>query len=350
MSLNFPISLSGKKGGVDLKEGLVDWWDGGSTIGQFAGNNIGSFGNTVSNQPSTFSKAYKWSNNKNSFFGTLGCSFNTGGGKQTIGVIIRKPAYAVNTYVIQAGGSGSCRLSYNNDGNRVNTSYYNMSGKNRYLGTNQWILILYQWDADTKEGQTFFNDDFEGNLPLANKGNGPIYRIGNPAVDVAQIIYWKRWMTQEDADLLYNGGAYTRYTDLPHFQELPGETYTYRSDGTIHERTVASVPYAWLPNNLDVYSIKFGTNTTTTGNRAFKNCENLVNVEIPEHITLIDEYSFESCSALRRVEIPRLTALPAGGGNPFHQSGAAKIHLPVNHPTTATTAYNRTIIKDLPAL
>ena len=350
MSLKFPISLVGKRGGIDLKEGLVDWWDGGSTIGQFAGNNIGSFGNTVANPPPTFSAAYKWSNNKNSFFGTLGCTFSTGGGKQTLGLVIRKPAYAVNTYVIQGGGSGSCRLSYNNDGNRIQASYYNYSSSQLTLGANQWILVLYQWDADTKEGQTFFNDIYREYNLGANYGNGPIYRIGNSAVDVAQVIYWKRWMTQEDADALYNDGAFTKYTDLPTFQESAQETYTYRSDGDIYTRLTGSVPYALMNGNLNVYNIKFGTNTTTTGDRAFKNCENLVNIVIPEHITLIDTYSFESCSALRRVEIPRLTNLPANGCNPFYQSGAVTIHLPVNHPTTATTAYNRTIIKDLPAM
>ena len=215
MNLKFPISLVGKKGG-SITDGLVDWWDGGSTIGQFAGNNIGSFGDTVTNQPSTFSEAYKWSNNKNGFFGTLGCTFNTGGGKQTLGLVIRKPAYATNSYVVQAGGAGSCRLQYNNDGNQIQASYYNYAstGSRAYPGTNQWHLVLYQWDADTKEGQTFFNDIYREYNLGANYGNGQIYRIGHPGVDVAQVIYWKRWMTQEDADLLYNGGSFIKYADL----------------------------------------------------------------------------------------------------------------------------------------
>ena len=214
MSLKFPISLVGKKGGSSLTEGLVDWWDGGSTIGQFAGNDIGTIGNTVANQPPTFLTAYKWSNNKNGFFGTLGCSFNSGAGKQTLGLVIRKPATAVNTYVIQGGGSGSSRLSYNNDGNIIQASYYNYGSTQQSFALGQWILVLYQWDADTKEGQTFFNNNFRQYTLAPAYGNGPISSIGNPAVDVAQIIYWKRWMTQEDADALYNDGAFTKYTDL----------------------------------------------------------------------------------------------------------------------------------------
>ena len=352
MSLKFPISLVGKKGGSSLTEGLVDWWDGGSTIGQFAGNNIGYMGPNKTEHPSTFGGSWNWNQNKNGVFAGLGCSFRGSAGKQTIGLVIRKKSYSVNSYIIQAGAGGACRLSYNNDGYRLGSSYFNYGQTQRSLG-NGWHLVLYQWDGVTRTGQTFFNDELVPYTLAPNQGNGSILRIGynyGTSIEVAQIAYWNRWMTQEDADALYNDGAFTKYTDLPTFQESVQETYTYRSDGSINTRATGSVPYAWMNGSLNVYSIQFGTNTTTTGDRAFKNCENLVNVVIPEHITLIDTYSFESCSALRRVEIPRLTALPIDGGNPFHKSGAATIHLPVNHPTTATTAYGRTIIKDLAAL
>ena len=292
MALNFPISLSSKRGS-NITDGLVDWWDGGSTIGQFAGNDIGTIGSTVTNQPPTFSAAYKWSNNKSSFFGTLGCSFSTGGGKQTLGLIIRKPAYAVNTYVVQGGGSGSCRLQYNNNGYQIQASYYNYSntGSRANPGTNQWHLVLYQWDADTKEGQTFFNNIYKEYTNGANYGDGKIYSIGNPAVDVAQVIYWKRWMTQEDADLLYNGGAFRRYVDLPDFKPAPEKTYAFDASGSVHKLTTGNIPNNFARYLNPVSSIQIGTNATTIGSAAFRQ-HDCSEINIPSNITSIANDAF----------------------------------------------------------
>ena len=216
MNLKFPISLVGKKGGSSLTEGLVDWWDGGSTIGQFAGNNIGYMGADTTEHPSTFDGSWNWTQNKNGVFAGLGCSFGGSAGKQTIGLVIRKKSYSVNSYIIQSGAAGACRLSYNNDGNRLGSSYFNYGQTQRSLG-NGWLLVLYQWDGVTRTGQTFFNNQLVPYTSAPNQGNGPIYRIGynyGASIEVAQIAYWNRWMTQEDADALYNDGAFTKYTDL----------------------------------------------------------------------------------------------------------------------------------------
>ena len=137
--------------------------------------------------------------------------------------------------------------------------------------------------------------------------------------------------------------------DLPAATPEAGSTIAYDSAGNIVAHRPLPVNYGWLNNNQSVYDIEFGTSTTTTGDRAFKDCENLVSVVIPDHITLIDTYSFESCGSLARVDIPRGTALPSAPGNPFYKSYPT-IHLPVNHPTTSTQLGNRPIVKDLPAV
>ena len=119
MAIKFPISLAGKRGGGSITDDLVDWWDGGSTIGQFAGNDIGTIGATVANQPPTFSTAYKWSNNKNGYFGTLGCSFNFGAGKQTLGLefIVEfaaftvKPARFIQSIFVRIAGAVNANFS-----------------------------------------------------------------------------------------------------------------------------------------------------------------------------------------------------------------------------------------------
>lgn len=145
----------------------------------------------------------------------------------------------------------------------------------------------------------------------------------------------------------YDGRTVVR--DLPPVTPTAVDTVAYAADGNIVNLVSGSVPYGWLNANTHVTSITFGTGTTTTGDRAFKNNESLTSVEIPEWITLIDTYSFESCGSLTRVDIPRLSALPTATGNPFYQSYPT-IHLPVNHPTTATQYANRPLVKDLPAM
>lgn len=138
--------------------------------------------------------------------------------------------------------------------------------------------------------------------------------------------------------------------DLPPVTPDPRYTYTFSPNGNILKFAAgASIPYAWLNGAVQVASIQFGTNHTSTGDRAFRNCDALTSVEIPEWITLIDTYSFENCDNLTRVDIPRLGALPSAPGNPFYQSYPT-IHLPVNHPTTATQYATRPIVKDLPAM
>ena len=137
--------------------------------------------------------------------------------------------------------------------------------------------------------------------------------------------------------------------DLPPYTPTSSDTVAYAADGNIVNVAPASIPYAWLVNNLKVTSITFGTGTTTTGDRAFKNNDNLTSVVIPEWITWIETYCFENCDSLTRVDIPRLTSLPSTTGNPFYKSYPT-IHIPVNHPTTATQLGNRPIVKDLPAM
>ena len=219
MSLKFPISLAGKRGGSSITDGLVDWWDGGSSIGQFAGNDIGTMGADTFEHPTTFNGSWNWTVNKASFFGGLGCTFGAAGGKQTLGFVIRKKAYSVNSYIVHAGDVGACRFTYNNGGNICHASYFNYSttGSRAYPPVGEWILVLYQWDPSDRTGQTFFNDQLIVYPNAPDRGNGGIYSIGNnygASIELAQIIYWNRWMTQDDADLLYNGGNFVKYSDL----------------------------------------------------------------------------------------------------------------------------------------
>ena len=219
MSLCFPLSIAGKRGGSSITDGLVDWWDGGSSIGQFAGNDIGTMGADTFEHPTTFDGSWNWTTNKASFFGGLGGTFGAAGGKQTLGFVIRKKEYSINSYIVQGGGNGACRFQYNNDGNICQASYFNYTNtaSRKAFPVGQWHLVLYQWDPSDRTGQTFFNDQLIVYPYAPSQGNGGIYRIGynyGTKIELAQIIYWNRWMTQKDADLLYNGGNFVKYADL----------------------------------------------------------------------------------------------------------------------------------------
>ena len=218
MSLKFPISLVGKRGS-SITDGLVDWWDGGSSIGQFAGNDIGTMGADTFEHPTTFDGSWNWTVNKASFFSGLGCKFTAEGGKQTLGFVIRKKDDYLNSFVVQAGNNGTCRLTFTTDGDTCATTYFNTNTNSslKYIGVGNWVLVLYQWDASDLTGQTFFNDNLIVYPHAPTNGGGPISRIGynyGASIELAQIIYWNRWMTQDDADLLYNGGNFVKYSDL----------------------------------------------------------------------------------------------------------------------------------------
>jgi hypothetical protein len=341
MSLKFPISLVGKKGG-SITDGLVDWWDGGSTIGQFAGNNIGYMGPDNTEHPSTFGGSWNWNQNKKGVFAGLGCSFGGSAGKQTIGLVIRKKSYSVNSYIIQAGAGGACRLSYNNDGYRLGSSYFNYGTIQRNVGNN-WHLVLYQWDGETRTGQTFFNDELVPYTSAPNQGNGSILRIGynyGTSIEVAQIAYWNRWMTQEDADLLYNGGAFRRYVDLPDFEPAPENTYAFDASGIVHKLTTGNITNNFARYVNPVSSIQIGTNATTIGSAAFRQ-HDCTEINIPSNITTIGDDAFFQGSQTN-VALNFSEGLRTIGGSSFESTRwAGDIFL----PTTLTSVGSRAFTK-----
>ena len=50
--------------------------------------------------------------------------------------------------------------------------------------------------------------------------------------------------------------------------------------------------------------MSIGNNVTSIGNRAFRYCELLTNVIIPDTVTSIGELAFEYCDSLTNVDIP----------------------------------------------
>ena len=71
-------------------------------------------------------------------------------------------------------------------------------------------------------------------------------------------------------------------------------------------KTNTASPYYVLTNNeaLDAgTNLVFG-NVSKIGNYAFKDCDNLTNVTIPDGVTSIGKYMFSSCTSLTSITIP----------------------------------------------
>ena len=102
-------------------------------------------------------------------------------------------------------------------------------------------------------------------------------------------------------------------------------TVVYVSTGTTFEvfdplADATDYPTGWI--SADILSVVIGSNVTTIGNNAFKECTSLVSVTIPNSVTTIGANAFYQCNSLTTVVIPdSVTTLGTGtelnDGGPF---------------------------------
>lgn len=92
------------------------------------------------------------------------------------------------------------------------------------------------------------------------------------------------------ADFEVNGIAYNITSSAePYTVKVTSSTAEYIGDIVIP----ASVTYAGT-----TYSV------TTIGDKAFRNCNNLISITLPNSITIIDRLAFEGCGNLTSITIP----------------------------------------------
>ena len=91
-------------------------------------------------------------------------------------------------------------------------------------------------------------------------------------------------VTAEEAPTKYTSGDYR---------------YTLQPDGTAAiVKYTGSASILSIPDTLDGYAV------TAIGNEAFRSCESLKNITIPDSVTSIGDGAFSGCSSLTSVTIP----------------------------------------------
>ena len=91
-------------------------------------------------------------------------------------------------------------------------------------------------------------------------------------------------VTAEEAPTEYTSGDYR---------------YTLQPDGTAAiVKYTGSASILSIPDTLDGYAV------TAIGNEAFRSCESLKNITIPDSVTSIGDNAFASCKSLTSISIP----------------------------------------------
>lgn len=138
---------------------------------------------------------------------------------------------------------------------------------------------------------------------------------------------------------------FRNYTNMPDL-EAP---YDFEVDGIYYLVTArATVDVVCKDMNYNSYSgtvnipatVSNGPatfNVRAIGNSAFRNCPDLVAVNIPASVTMIGSHAFEGCSGLTRIDIPE--AVTAIGDSAFYAcTGLTSLTIPVNVSTIGSDA------------
>lgn len=214
MSVNFPISLAGKSGGVDLKEGLVHWWEDGDRVDKVGGTaTIGGLrGSKSLAPPAPFTDTFNPSRDPGSITGNMNNPATDFTSYTIFALAGRKSANGYRNWA----GTGSTNVGENikettSSGINVSTS---SSSFRRITHINQ------QWDTFVFSKSGFTMEVYKNGI-LINTITG----TSNP-----HAIWWRCWdcqqtsfaiwgradtpWTQEHVDAFHNGGSYVQYANL----------------------------------------------------------------------------------------------------------------------------------------
>ena len=213
MSLNFPISLVGKSGGIDLKEGLIRWWEDGDKVDKVSGTaTIGGLrGSKTLAPPAPFTDTFDPSRDGWSITGHMN-SPATNFSSYTIFMLAGRKAANSHRSLFSSDGYniGDEMIEATNSRLQIRAG----SSGNTYIthSVNQWNTLVYSKDGDTA---SIYKD---GVLVATRTGS---YQSSNfwRCWDCQQTSFaiWGRsdipW-TQEHVDAFHNEGSYVQYADL----------------------------------------------------------------------------------------------------------------------------------------
>ena len=214
MSLKFPISLVGKRGGVDLKEGLVNWWEDGDRFDKVTGTaKIGGLrGSKTLAPPAPFVDTFDPSRDAGSITGLMNNPATDFTSYTIFALAGRK---ATNGYRNWAG-TGSTNAGDNikeATNNKINVSASSSSFRTPSHTNQQWNTFVFSKSGLTME---VYKD---GVLIYTITGTSNPYTSWWRCWDCQQTSFaiWGRanipW-TQEHVDVFHNGGSYVQYADL----------------------------------------------------------------------------------------------------------------------------------------
>ena len=214
MALQFPISLAGKRGGIDLKEGLVHWWEDGDRFDKVGGTaKLGGLRGTKTLAPPA------------PFVDTFDPSRDPG----SITSHMNNPATDFTSYTIFALAGRKATNGYRNWAG-TNSSQY---GDNIKEATNNKIQI----SASSSSFTTVTHSNQQWDTFVFSK-DGLTMTIYKNGVQVATragtannfTSWWRCWdcqhtafaiwgranipWTQEHVDVFHNDGNYVQYANL----------------------------------------------------------------------------------------------------------------------------------------
>ena len=214
MSTKFPISLVGKRGGIDLKEGLVQWWENGDRVDKVSGTaTIGGLrGSKSLAPPAPFTDTFNPSRDAGSITGKMNSPATNFASYTIFALAGRK---STNGYRNWAGTSsyaaGDCIKEATSNRLQLCSS---SSGFRTVTHSNQ------QWDTFVFSKSGFTMEVYKNGILMNTiTGTSNPYSSWWRCWDCQQTAFaiWGRadipW-TQEHVDAFHNEGNYVQYADL----------------------------------------------------------------------------------------------------------------------------------------
>lgn len=223
MSLKFPLSLVGKRGGGnDLKANLLEWWDDADIIGKHNSISLGATPGT------TIIGANGWNawdlNGTDCVAGLHAAGYPLGAyAERTAAFVVYRNGDAEEAGAkALIGGKVQNINDYHYLGTRWGQRFYFRHKKTRYLplGFNKGAWGSLVWvELTTGQGQIYWNGSLVVEVPVTDVNNYlPVQAwqtfLASPSLDVAVACLADRSWTQDDVTAFHNGGTFLQYADL----------------------------------------------------------------------------------------------------------------------------------------